>query len=556
MSQTNFTPILLYASNTATSVPSAGNLTNSANGAEVAVNTADKRLFTKDSGGSVVELGTNPSSLSLPNQTANGVLYLNGSKVATSGSALTFDGTNLAVGVSSPGAPIGVQANASALGLRVIGRSTGDLGYINFRNNANSSDLVTLGGQPAGFSVDIAGTEGMRLTSTGLGIGTSSPTEKLTVSGGAAFSRIGFNANAINTVSTAQSFVRFNSTGADFYVGTESGTGGVFFPSSTAYAAVLFNANATPMQFYTSGALRATLDSSGNLGLGVTPSAWSGYKAFEMQSYAVSSDINSFYNTNNAFYNGSSWRYIGSKFATRYDQDAALGAHRWYTAPSGTAGNAISFTQAMTLSAAGGLSVGNTTDPGAYTLSVGPRDTSNNDGTIRIDGGSGVSGEAILVLARNGASDFLLTSNSNLNEVRGVTNVPLTFRTNDTERARITSGGQLVLNSGATGNQLQFWDTGAVAERARLGINASNDLDFAVGSTTPKATITSSGSFVAGAQAALATTATDGFLYVPTCAGTPTGVPTAITGMAPIVVNTTNNKLYFYSGGAWRDAGP
>jgi hypothetical protein len=26
--------------------------------------------------------------------------------------------------------------------------------------------------------------------------------------------------------------------------------------------------------------------------------------------------------------------------------------------------------------------------------------------------------------------------------------------------------------------------------------------------------------------------------------------------MAPIVVNTTNNKLYFYSGGAWRDAGP
>jgi hypothetical protein len=68
--------------------------------------------------------------------------------------------------------------------------------------------------------------------------------------------------------------------------------------------------------------------------------------------------------------------------------------------------------------------------------------------------------------------------------------------------------------------------------------------------------ITSTGNFVAGPSAALATTATDGFLYVPTCAGTPTGTPTTITGMAPIVVNTTNNKLYFYSGGAWRDAGP
>jgi hypothetical protein len=56
--------------------------------------------------------------------------------------------------------------------------------------------------------------------------------------------------------------------------------------------------------------------------------------------------------------------------------------------------------------------------------------------------------------------------------------------------------------------------------------------------------------------AAIATDAADGFLYVPTCAGTPTGTPTAYTGRAPIVVDTTNHKLYFYSGGAWRDAGP
>jgi len=54
----------------------------------------------------------------------------------------------------------------------------------------------------------------------------------------------------------------------------------------------------------------------------------------------------------------------------------------------------------------------------------------------------------------------------------------------------------------------------------------------------------------------LATTATDGFLYVPTCAGAPTGVPTAITGRAPIVVDSTNNRIYFYSTGAWRNAGP
>lgn len=70
-----------------------------------------------------------------------------------------------------------------------------------------------------------------------------------------------------------------------------------------------------------------------------------------------------------------------------------------------------------------------------------------------------------------------------------------------------------------------------------------------------RARIPSVGGFVVG-PAALTTTATDGFLYVPTCAGTPTGVPTTQTGTAPIVVDTTNNKLYFYSGGVWRDAGP
>ena len=55
---------------------------------------------------------------------------------------------------------------------------------------------------------------------------------------------------------------------------------------------------------------------------------------------------------------------------------------------------------------------------------------------------------------------------------------------------------------------------------------------------------------------ALATTATDGFIYVPTCAGIPTGVPTTYGSTAPIVIDTTNNRLYFYSGGAWRNAGP
>jgi hypothetical protein len=50
---------------------------------------------------------------------------------------------------------------------------------------------------------------------------------------------------------------------------------------------------------------------------------------------------------------------------------------------------------------------------------------------------------------------------------------------------------------------------------------------------------------------ALATGATAGFTFIPSCAGTPTGTPTAHTGMTPYVHDSTNGILYAYSGGAW-----
>lgn len=59
-----------------TGAPSAGDLTNSAGGAELAVNTFDKRLYTKNSGGSVVEIGTNPTSVTTGALTATGTTTL------------------------------------------------------------------------------------------------------------------------------------------------------------------------------------------------------------------------------------------------------------------------------------------------------------------------------------------------------------------------------------------------------------------------------------------------------------------------------------------------
>ena len=72
---------------------------------------------------------------------------------------------------------------------------------------------------------------------------------------------------------------------------------------------------------------------------------------------------------------------------------------------------------------------------------------------------------------------------------------------------------------------------------------------------SPRMSVDVHGNIIA-TNGAIATSAGDGFLYVSTCPGTPTGTPRSYTGAAPIVIDSTNHKLYFYSGGSWRDAGP
>lgn len=51
-------------------------------------------------------------------------------------------------------------------------------------------------------------------------------------------------------------------------------------------------------------------------------------------------------------------------------------------------------------------------------------------------------------------------------------------------------------------------------------------------------------------DAALATTATKGYIMIPSCAGPPTGVPADIpTGQVALHFDSTNNQIYVYDGG-------
>lgn len=109
---------------------------------------------------------------------------------------------------------------------------------------------------------------------------------------------------------------------------------------------------------------RMRLDHAGNLGLGVVPSAWEVNRKFIEFGGAAGGGIASQYGiycATNTYQDGASWKYKSNAPAELYGQNSlGSGGHQWYIAPSGTAGQPISFNQAMTLDAGGNLLVGTT----------------------------------------------------------------------------------------------------------------------------------------------------------------------------------------------------
>jgi len=368
--------------------------------------------------------------------TVNGVLYLNGSKVATAGSALTFDGTNLGVGTASPGAKLDVNLDSGGTAMSIATTTQtpsiggGGQGIRWGWNGSTNGPTIRLlhGGSynEAGLIFSTwsaaAEVERMRLDASGnVGIGTTSPGTKLSVNDpgtGLGFTNAAsgnFNIGLLAGTGSADAYVyqranapllfatnntermRLDASG-NLGIGTASPATKLHVNTGAAGYGITVAASSQTSNTYQFGidgssnfaiydtnaaAQRLIISPSGNLGIGVVPSAWGGgFKALEMTNGSLSISGNGPYVNQNAVFT-TDWVYKTTAAAAQYYQVG--GTHAWRTAASGTAGNVIAFADAMYLdnnrnlglntltfgtSAVGVLSLGSGTAP-----TTGPADT-------------------------------------------------------------------------------------------------------------------------------------------------------------------------------------
>jgi hypothetical protein len=296
--------------------------------------------------------------------------------------------------------------------------SSTDWTTFNNKQNALTNPVTGTGtaGQVAYWSSGSAITGESNLfwdaTNDRLGVGTNSPATRFEVNGDGAF--------RVSSGNVGYSLA----SGADAY-------------------SFYFNDADNSYRIYSSigTADRMILSSSGNLGLGVTPSAWGTFRALQIGTNYGALSFGGIGGTmlTNAFFDGGTYRYLNNDFASAFEYNISSGGgFVWRQAPSGTAGAALTFTQAMTLTASSKLLVNTTADSGNYFIQANGNIASINSSAAGLFTVSGTRSIGIQSFA--GDWNYLRSNGQNL--VFGTQDAnTLYIRTSDVDRLTISSTG-------------------------------------------------------------------------------------------------------------------
>ena len=162
------TTILIKKKDTA-GAPAPGDLTNAAGGAELAVNTATKRLYTKDSGGNIVEVGTNPSTIDTTTVNATNLEVTNLKAKDGTAAGSIADSTGVVTLASS--VLTTTDINGGSVDGATIGAASASTGAF---TSLTSSSTTTLNGTTIPASKTLVDTDtAQTLTNKTLGSGTA-----------------------------------------------------------------------------------------------------------------------------------------------------------------------------------------------------------------------------------------------------------------------------------------------------------------------------------------------------------------------------------------------
>lgn len=343
-----------------TSGITSGPLTISSTGASVAGNlgvgvtpTGDNKLqiaggtYSGAAYGSIAITGTTTPAkmLELALNETTGMAYLNAVHSGVGGLDLTINPNGGDVLIGGGELLLGGSSNAALDGVfgQVIGSPSKTSAGLALETQYGQWLVYTMSTDSLIFWDSGANTQRMELSNTGsLGIGVS-PTGTTTLQVVGPTTNIGY-------------FIDTGTYGGGYLIGTD-GSGAVkhtatWFTSGVDSYHTWYTTTAAGTQ-----AEKLRLDVSGNLGIGGTPSSWhSNFRALEGLYGAVVFDDSNGYSEllNNAYASAAStYTYKSSLAATRYSQQ--LGVHKWQIAGAGTAGNPITWTDALTLDSSGNL---------------------------------------------------------------------------------------------------------------------------------------------------------------------------------------------------------
>ena len=407
--------------------PLAGDLT----AGELAVDLTNKRLYSKDSGGNVIELGTNAGSSTFADLTVSGDLTVDTN-------TLYVDSTNNAVGIntvtaSGPQSTFHIEQNGDdADGGFRLSRDNALASYTQYINTSSTWNLAY--GNP---SSDDSPTDIISVTTSGnVGIGTSSPDSRLTIEAPTGDYAILLTPSGDTTGTVTTSYIGFdvrsstvNGPEPAAYIGVEESS------VSSVQGELVFatrqtnNSTVAPTE-----AMR--IDSSGNVGIGRTPSYVLDVEGDATPIFALRSNSNT----------GSSLMFFGRPNdvdAGRIGYDHTNDLMYFRTAGS----------EAMRITSGGNVGIGLTSPQRTMHLNGGATRT---DVQLTLDGfGEGAS---------NGVQFGTLSTGA---YIWNFENTELYFGTNNTRRVTIDSSGNLLVG---TSGYVDFKQR--VQQTANLGVCA------------------------------------------------------------------------------------